>query len=226
MGLTQVILPQSAFPAVPKFSPIVCVIDDDIFVRTSLERLIRREGWQPETFQSADEFLARPRPLVPNCLILDLPLPDANGLEVQKRIARERGETPIIVISDFGDIPATVEAMKAGAADFLEKPFSHDILLLAIRQSLERSRAVLDAELKVQHLHNCYTTLTPREEQVMALVVFGLLNKQIGGELGISEITVKKHRGQVMKKMEANSLPDLVRMASKLGSVYPPIQFA
>jgi FixJ family two-component response regulator len=199
-----------------KGAPVVFVVDDDVSVRESLEGLIRCEGWQPETFPSAQEFLARPRPLVPSCLILDLALPDLNGLELQKIIAQERAEMPVIFISGCGDVPTTVRAMKAGAVDFLLKPFGSDVLLRAIRESLERSRRTLDRETKISDLRNCYASLSPRERQVMALVVAGLLNKQVGAELGISEITVKAHRGQVMRKMKANSLADLVRMAASL----------
>ena len=208
------------------FTPIVFVVDADISVRASLELLIRSEGWQPETFGSTQEFLARPRPLVPSCLILALSLPDENGFEVQKRIARERAEVPIIVISDFGDIPSTVQAMKAGAVDFLEKPLSHHVLLAAIRLSLERGRVALDREMQLRDLRNYYASLTPRERQVMALVASGLLNKQVGGELGISEVTVKAHRGQVMQKMKANSLADLVRMAAGLQSARQAVHLA
>ena len=178
----------------------------------ALESLIDRQGWQFEAFESAREFLARPRPLVPSCLILALAL---NGLEEQKLLTRERAEVPIVVVSGHADIPTTVQAMKTGAVDFLLNP-SHALLLEAIRESFERSRRTLDREMETTDLRNCYASLTRRERQVMTLVVSGLLNKQVGGELGISEITVKAHRGQVMQKMKANSLADLVRMASEL----------
>ena len=197
-------------------TPIVFIVDDDVSVRESLELLIRCEGWQPETFASAQEFLARPRALVPSCLVLDVSLPGLNGLELQKRVAAERTDMPIIFITGHGDVPMSVEAMKAGAVEFLTKPFSDEVMLSAIRQALERSRVALRQEAEVQVLRKRYASLTPRERQVMALVVAGLLNKQVGGELGISEITVKAHRGKVMQKMKADSLADLVRMAARL----------
>jgi FixJ family two-component response regulator len=195
--------------------PIVFVVDDDISVRESLELLIRCEGLQPETFASAQEFLTRPRALVPNCLVLDYSLPGLNGLEVQKRVAVERKDMPIIFITGHGDVSMTVQAMKAGAVEFLTKPFGEEALLSAIRFAIERSRVALSREAEMRVLQDRYASLSHRERQVMALVVSGLLNKQVGGELGISEITVKAHRGKVMQKMKADSLADLVRMATR-----------
>src|SRR5438105_3048371 len=197
-------------------TPIVFVVDDDVSVRESLELLIRGEGWQPEIFASAQEFLGRPRVLVPSCLILDVSLPGLNGLDLQKRIASDRIDMPIIFITGHGDIPMSVQAMKAGAVEFLTKPFGNDVLLSAIRNAIERSQATLGREAEIRALRDCYASLTPRERQVMALVASGLLNKQVGGELNISEITVKAHRGQVMRKMKAESLADLVTMAARL----------
>jgi FixJ family two-component response regulator len=200
----------------PAATPIVFVVDDDISVRESLELLIRNEGWQPETFASAQDFLDRPRIFAPSCLVLDVSLPGLNGLELQKRVAVERSDMPIIFISGHGDVPMTVQAMKAGAVEFLTKPFGDTALLSAIRQSLKRSSAALADEAEMQVLRACYASLTQREQEVMALVVCGLLNKQVGVELGISEITVKAHRGQVMRKMKADSLVDLVKIAERL----------
>ncbi len=197
-------------------TPIVFVVDDDVSVRESLESLIRCEGWQPETFASAQEFLACPRAPVPSCLVLDVSLPGLNGLDLQKRVAIERTDMPIIFITGYGDVPMTVQAMKAGAVEFLTKPFKDDVLLAAIRAALERSRVALGLEAEMRVLRDRYASLSQRERQVMALVVSGLLNKQVGGELGISEITVKAHRGKVMQKMKADSLADLVKMATRL----------
>ena len=203
-------------------TPIVFVVDDDISVRESLELLIRCAGWQPETFASAREFLERPRATVPSCLVLDVSLPGLNGLDLQKRVAVERTDMPIIFITGYGDVPMTVQAMKAGAVEFLTKPFGDEVLLNAIRHALERSHTALGHGAEMQVLHDCYASLTRREREVMALVVSGLLNKQVGGELGISEITVKAHRGQVMRKMKADSLADLVKMAARLGPAPAP----
>jgi FixJ family two-component response regulator len=197
-------------------SPIVFVVDDDISVRESLELLIRDAGWQPEIFESAQEFLSRPHVLVPSCLVLDVTLPGLNGLDLQKRVAVDRADMPIIFITGHGDVPMTVQAMKAGAVEFLTKPFNDNALLTAIGQALERSRAALEHEAEIRGLRDCYASLSRREREVMALVVRGLLNKQVGFELGISEITVKAHRGKVMQKMNARSFADLVNMAARL----------
>ena len=195
---------------------IVFVVDDDLSVRTSLELLIVSAGWRPVLFESAQEFLAYPRPTVPSCLVLDVTLPGLNGLELQTQLA-DRTDMPIIFITGYGDVPTSVRAMKAGAIEFLTKPFKDDVLVDAVRGAIEQSRAALQQESAIRALRECYASLTPREREVMALVVSGLLNKQAAGELGISEITVKAHRGQVMRKMKADSLADLVTMAARLG---------
>jgi len=196
-------------------TPVVFVVDDDVSVREALEPLIRFAGWQPETFASAQEFLDRPRLSVPSCLVLDVSLPDLNGLDLQKRIV-DRTDMPIIFITGHGDVPMTVRAMKAGAVEFLTKPFDDEALLSAIRNAIERSEAALGDEANLRVLRERYASLSPREREVMSLVVSGLLNKQVGGELGISEITVKAHRGRVMQKMKAASLADLVTMGARL----------
>ena len=196
---------------------IVFVVDDDVSVRESVELLIKFAGWQPETFASAKDFLARPRISTPCCLVLDVSLPDLNGLELQKLIASERTDMPIIFITGHGDVPMTVQAMKAGAVEFLTKPFDDEVLLSAIRHALKRSATVLDDQAEMTATRNTYESLTPREQDVMRLVVAGMLNKQIGLTLGISEITVKAHRGKVMQKMKADSVADLVKTAVKLG---------
>jgi len=196
--------------------PLVFVVDDDISVRESLEALIRVGGWRAEAFDSARAFLARPIQLVPSCLLLDVNLPDLNGLDLQQSVAAERAYMPIIFITGYGDVQTTVRAMKAGAVEFLTKPFDADTLLEAIRTAIERSREALADEAERRALLARYESLSPREREVMTLVVEGLLNKQVGSDLGISEITVKAHRGSVMRKMHATSLPDLVHMAARL----------
>jgi FixJ family two-component response regulator len=195
---------------------LVSVVDDDESVRESLPDLLRQFGFVAEAFSSAEEFLARPRVFAPTCLVLDVNLPDLNGLDLQKRVAGDRIEMPIIFITGYGDVPITVQAMKAGAVEFLTKPFGDDVLLSAIRHAIERSQTVLGDEAEIQAVRDCYESLTRREREVMALVVSGMLNKQIGGELGISEITVKAHRGKMMRKMKADSLADLVKMTARL----------
>ena len=200
---------------------IVLVVDEDISVRESLELLLRHEGLDVETFVSAQEFLSRPPVTVPSCLVLDISLPGLNGLDLQKRVAVERHEMPIIFITGHGDIPITVQAMKAGAQEFLTKPFSDEILLNAIRNALVRSKALLDRSREILALKARYSCLTAREREVMTLVVAGLPNKQVGGELGISEITVKAHRGSMMRKMKAESLAELVSIATRLRLMRP-----
>ncbi|RWK68342.1 response regulator transcription factor [Mesorhizobium sp.] len=198
-------------------TPIVFVVDDDISVRESLGSLVEVAGWEPRTFASAEEFLSHPRVSAPSCLVLDVTLPDLNGLDLQKRIGGDRVDMPIIFITGHNDVPMTVQAMKAGAVEFLTKPFSEDVLLSAIQNAIERSQAVFVREAGLQILRDCHASLSRREREVMALVVSGLLNKQVGFELGISEITVKAHRGKMMQKMRARSLPDLVNMNARLG---------
>ena len=202
--------------AISPASPIVFVVDDESSVRESLERLIRSASWEPQTFGSAQEFLARPRTRAPSCLILDVGLPDLNGLELQQRIAAEHVEMPIIFITGHGDVPMSVRAMKAGAIDFLIKPFNADTLLDAIAQAIERSELALGAEVETRALRDRYDALSNREREVMDRIVAGKLNKQVGGDLGISEITVKAHRGRAMRKMQAASFADLVKMAARL----------
>ena len=202
--------------AMPDPTSVVFVVDDDVSVRESLELLIRHAGWRPQTFVSAVDFLSTPRATVPCCLVLDVTLPGLNGLELQQKLS-QRTEMPIIFITGHGDIPMSVQAMKAGAAEFLTKPFADDVLLEAIRQAIERSRVAMREASELQVLQARYASLTPREREVMTLVCRGLLNKQVGGELGISEITVKAHRGQLMRKMAADSLAGLVTMAARLG---------
>jgi FixJ family two-component response regulator len=200
----------------PESQPVVLVVDDDISVRESLELLLRNESLDVETFVSAQELLNCPPKTVPSCLLLDISLPGLNGLDLQKRLAVERYEMPIIFITGHGDIPKSVQAMKAGAVEFLTKPFSDEILLNAVRNALIRSRALLERSAEIRALKARYSCLTARERDVMALVVIGLPNKQVGGELGISEITVKAHRGSLMRKMKAESLAELVNIAARL----------
>ena len=200
-----------------QIKPIVFVVDGDISVRQSLKLVIGNAGWNVETFASAHEFLARPRSTTPSCLVLDVSLPDLDGLDLQARMVSERADMSIIFLTSHSDVATTVTAMKAGAFEFFTKPFRDDIFVSAIREALEWSRSALAQEAQRQALQNCYASLSRREREVMALVSSGLANKQVGGELGISEITVKAHRGQVMHKMHANSLADLVRMSARLG---------
>ena len=199
-------------------NPIVFVVDDDVSVRDSLRLLIESAGWRPEIFGSAEEFLARLRAPAPSCLLLDVFLPDINGCDLQQLLA-DRPEMPIIFISGHSDVPMTVRAMKAGAVDFFTKPFANDALLNAIRDAIGRSRAELSSAEHMRALRDNYASLSRRQREVMDLVVVGQLNKQVGGALGISEVTVKAHRGQVMYRMNAQSLPDLVRMADRLAVV-------
>jgi FixJ family two-component response regulator len=198
-------------------TPIVFVVDDDISVRESLESLIRFAGWQPQMFASAQEFLSRPRVFVPSCLVLDVSLPDLSGLDLQNRIAADRIDMPIIFITGHGDVPMAVRAMKAGAVEFLTKPYGDEVLLNAIQQAIECSDAALRREAEMRLIRDRYGSLSRRERQVMALVVRGLVNRQVGSDLFIAEITVKVHRGNVMRKMKADSLADLVNMAVALG---------
>lgn len=203
-------------------TPIVFVVDDDISVRESLEAMIRFAGLTVQTFASAQDFLRYPRAIVPNCLVLDLRLPDLSGLDLQGLIARERADMPIIFVTGYGDVPLTVRAMKAGAVEFLTKPFDDEVLLDAIRQAIERSRMVLSEQAVMRTIQDRYASLSRREREVMALVASGFLNKQVGDRLGISEITVKAHRGQVMRKMVARSLADLVTIAERLRVAHAP----
>jgi len=197
-------------------TPIVFVVDDDVAVREALEMLIGSAGWQPETFASAEEFLTCPRCHAPRCLVLDVTLPDLSGLELQKRIAADDVNMPIVFISGYGDVPMTVQAMKGGAVEFLTKPLQGELMLAAIENAIERSHAALEREEGMRVLRGHYASLTCRERQVMALVVSGLLNKQVAGELEISEITVKAHRGNAMRKMKARSFAEMVTMSTRL----------
>jgi FixJ family two-component response regulator len=204
--------------------PIVFIVDDDVSVRESLEALIRFAGWQAETFASAQDFLSRPSATTPSCLVLDIELPGLNGLELQERIAVDRSELPIIFLTGHADVPRTIRAMKGGAVEFLTKPFADDVLLQALERAIERSRRALGQAAELKVLRERYASLTPREREVMSWIAAGLLNKQVGAELGRSEITIKTHRGRVMQKMQAKSLADLVRMAGKLNLPLPTRQ--
>jgi FixJ family two-component response regulator len=223
MSLAAAIEHKMGRTTMPPEKPVVFVVDDDISVRESLELLIQTAGWHPELFASAQAFLDHPPASVPHCLVLDISLPGLNGLDLQRRVIADRPQLPIIFITGHGDVPQTVQAMKAGAVEFLTKPFPDHVLLDAIRHALDRSQNLLGQAEEIRELTARYASLTQREQQVMKLVVDGLLNKQVGGELGISEITVKAHRGKVMSKMKADSLADLVKMSAKL-RMDPPLK--
>jgi FixJ family two-component response regulator len=222
----------AAVPSASRAQPVVLVVDDDVSVRESLELLIRFAGWECETFASAAQFLERPRAAGPSCLVLDVRLPDLNGLDLQQRVAAERGDMPIIFITGYGDVPMTVKAMKAGAVEFLTKPFGDEALLSAISGAIDRSACALGREAELHRLRRAYASLSRRECEVMALVVSGRLNKQAAAELGVSEITVKAHRGHLMRKMQADSLAHLVNIAGRLdlpparASGPPPVALA
>jgi FixJ family two-component response regulator len=203
-------------------TPVVFVVDDDVSVREALEAMIRFAGYGAETYACARSFLERPRVMVPNCLVLDVGLPDLSGLDLQNLIATERTDMPIIFITGCGNVPMTVRAMKAGAIEFLTKPFDDQVMLGAIRHAVERSRVALNEESEIRAVQDRYASLSRREREVMMRVVTGLLNKQVAGELGISEVTVKAHRGQVMRKMNVRSLAELINKAGRLGLAGAP----
>jgi FixJ family two-component response regulator len=216
VGLIETTNRLSRLLAVPPNTPTVVVVDDDISVRESLELLIQSEGWQAALFESAQEFLEKLPTVVPSCLVLDVNLPDLSGLDIQQRISDEKSSTPIIFITGYGDIPTSVRAMKAGAAEFLTKPLDDEMLIQAMRDAVLRGQANLKREGAQRQLQERFASLTKREREVMTLVVKGLMNKQVGFELDISEITVKAHRGRVMEKMHASTFVDLVNMAGRL----------
>jgi FixJ family two-component response regulator len=216
MNSAAVPVVDSRSSCVPQDTPIVFVVDDDVSVCETLESLISDAGWLSETFSCAGDFLSHPRVLAPSCLVLDVTLPDLNGLDLQERICVDRNDMPIIFITGHCNVSMTVRAMKAGAIEFLTKPFPGEVLLSAIRYAIDRSRNALRREAELRVLRQRYASLSHRQREVMALVASGRLNKQIGAELGISEITVKAHRGRVMQKMVANSVVDLVNIASAL----------
>jgi FixJ family two-component response regulator len=218
MTPARAVAPESGLPSAQAV-PVVFVVDDDVSVRESIEAMIRFAGLRAETYACAQDFLGRPRATVPNCLVLDVSLPDLSGLDLQHLIASERTDMPIIFITGYGDVPMTVRAMKAGAAEFLTKPFDDEVLLDAIRHAIDRSRVALSKEAGIQSIRDRYASLSKREREVMALVVSGMLNKQVGAELGISEITVKVHRRHVMQKMDASSFAELVNLAGSLNAV-------
>jgi FixJ family two-component response regulator len=208
--------------AMPQNSSVVFVVDDDLSVRESVEGLLRHEQFSVTIFETAGDFLRHPKPSTPCCLVLDVHLPDLSGLDLQQRLAQDGSVMPIIFLTGYGDVPMSVRAMKAGATEFLTKPFDDEVLINAVRNALARSQASFARDVEKRKLEARFDSLSDRERAVMMLVVKGLLNKQVGGELGISEITVKAHRGRAMQKMQARSFADLVKMASQLGITPPP----
>ena len=222
MSLIDATCHLSSLLAMSRPTPIVFVVDDDVSVRESLELLIRNQGWRPELFESAQSFLAYERSTLPSCLVLDVNLPDLNGLDLQRQIAGTSSLLPIVFVTGYGDIPMSVRAMKAGAAEFLTKPFDDEAMIRAIESALAKSRIALEKDAAKDVLRERFSSLSKREREVMALVVKGLMNKQVGGELDISEITVKAHRGRVMQKMQATTFVQLVNMAAELGIATRP----